>query len=486
MAMMDDDGGDRAGKGPVVSMCHGKDLCGGGATVVGAVMDDMEDIDLHSRSLVDESQRLERVFRRGVTDDRQAEDRRDAGRHRLGSKALIEVVHLKIRKFMAGSDSFAFVISTKSEQFLLVFGENIGFMDFLGFELASLSSQSATDVVLVAWATGALLSPGGMDRLDSIGQVTTMKSFVGMGILSLAGSYRGVCSSPVACKGIGRWLLALGVLAETRDVPQHSAPLDACDTCESEGNLLLQSQATEVRRGRGSMELELKAMAGQKIWDWKDKPMMLPGYTMDMNGRSCSLCGTPDASELWGDYKQRTDCGNHSIQEHPDIIFKPLKDFVHGDNNAWCELNVQKMCADAVYNKNYMIQAKQVNTTGSPALLYDATYCYHNGWLGAEYRALQFDFDAMKAKADKFCEQRLKLTKNMTLADMMAVYGPSFMRGEPSKEDALFLGAWTCAMGASGCDMTYCAYSYCQKPDGSFGAYHECEGWDPEKGMPVN
>lgn len=42
---------------------------------------------------------------------------------------------------------------------------------------------------------------------------------------------------------------------------------------------------------------------------------------------------------------------------------------------------------------------------------------------------------------------------------MMAVYGPSFMRGEPSKEDALFLGAWTCAMGASGCDMTYCAYS---------------------------
>lgn len=40
-----------------------------------------------------------------------------------------------------------------------------------------------------------------------------------------------------------RWLLALGVLAETRDVPQHSAPLDACDTCESEGNLLLQSQA---------------------------------------------------------------------------------------------------------------------------------------------------------------------------------------------------------------------------------------------------
>lgn len=234
------------------------------------------------------------------------------------------------------------------------------------------------------------------------------------------------------------------------------------------------------------MELELKAMAGQKIWDWKDKPMMLPGYTMDMNGRSCSLCGTPDASELWGDYKQRADCGNHSIQEHPDIIFKPLKDFVHGDNNAWCELNVQKMCADAVYNKNYMIQAKQVNTTGSPALLYDATYCYHNGWLGAEYRALQFDFDAMKAKADKFCEQRLKLTKNMTLADMMAVYGPSFMRGEPSKEDALFLGAWTCAMGASGCDMTYCAYSYCQKPDGSFGAYHECEGWDPEKGMPVN
>eukprot|EP00913_Durusdinium_trenchii_P008382 g7874.t1 len=329
---------------------------GGGATVVGAVMDDMEDIDLHS--LDDETQR--------------------------------------------------FILETHLE--------NIGFMDFLGFELASLSSQHSgfNSLPNVSDRRGA----GGMGNGSAF--VTTMKSFVGMGILSLAGSLLGAkrlsvttCGNPTHFVALNSmwWLLALGVLAETRDVPQHSAPLDACDTCESEGNLLLQSQATEVRRGRGSMELELKAMAGQKIWDWKDKPMMLPGYTMDMNGRSCSLCGTPDASELWGDYKQRTDCGNHSIQEHPDIIFKPLKDFVHGDNNAWCELN------DAVYNKNYMIQAKQVNTTGSPALLYDATYCYHNGWLGAEYRALQFDFDAMKAKADKFCEQRLKLTKNMTLAE---------------------------------------------------------------------
>ena len=40
-------------------------------------------------------------------------------------------------------------------------------------------------------------------------------------------------------------------------------------------------------------------------------------------------------------------------------------------------------------------------------------------------------------------------------------------------------------MGASGCDMTYCAYSFCELGNGKFGMYDECEGWDPVKGMPI-
>ena len=59
------------------------------------------------------------------------------------------------------------------------------------------------------------------------------------------------------------------------------------------------------------------------------------------------------------------------------------------------------------------------------------------------------------------------------------------LRGKPNRREALFLGAWTCAMGASGCDMTYCAYSFCELGNGKFGMYDECEGWDPVKGMPI-
>lgn len=92
-----------------------------GTTVVGAVMDDMEDIDL--QSLDDETQR--------------------------------------------------FILETHLE--------NIGFMDFLGFELASLSSQHSGFNSLPNVAGRA--RGGGMGTGSAF--VTTLKSFIGMGILTL-------------------------------------------------------------------------------------------------------------------------------------------------------------------------------------------------------------------------------------------------------------------------------------------------------------
>ena len=277
------------------------------------------------------------------------------------------------------------------------------------------------------------------------------------------------------------WLLALSLsLAETRDVP-NTAPSDE----GTEGSSFLQTQAAEVRRGGRVPEyLELKAM-GQKAW--KDIPLLdaTRGMNTDMNGRFCTLCGHPDPQKPWGNYTERKDCGNHSVLEHPESLFKPLADFDRGNSNGFCELNMQKMCADALYNKNFLIQARQINSTGTAVLLYDATYCDHLGWLGADYRSLQFDYEGMKSKADKFCEARIEKAKNRTMADMLAIYFPSFAPGQPSKEEAQLVADWTCAMGSSGCDMTYCAYSYCKKPDGTFGTLQECPGWDPDKGMPI-
>mmetsp|Transcript_141185 Transcript_141185/g.352121 ORF Transcript_141185/g.352121 Transcript_141185/m.352121 type:complete len:80 (+) Transcript_141185:2-241(+) len=73
----------------------------------------------------------------------------------------------------------------------------------------------------------------------------------------------------------------------------------------------------------------------------------------------------------------------------------------------------------------------------------------------------------------------------MTMNDMEEVYNPGYMRGYPTEEEAHFVGAWTCAMGEAGCDMAMCAYSFCDKGDGSIGMYDECEGWDPVQGMPI-
>merc|ERR1719317_737795 len=93
------------------------------------------------------------------------------------------------------------------------------------------------------------------------------------------------------------------------------------------------------------------------------------------------------------------------------------------------------------------------------------------------------DFEGMKKKSEEMCQRRkyahTKWNTSMTLFDMAMKYTPGKLRGWPTPEEAIFVGGWTCAMGASGCDMAYCAYSFCKKPNGVIGEYEECEGWDP-------
>jgi len=63
--------------------------------------------------------------------------------------------------------------------------ENIGLMDFLGFEIASLATQFS-DFSKVPAVSGASRGRAGHDKMGDVGAfITTIKSFVGMGILTL-------------------------------------------------------------------------------------------------------------------------------------------------------------------------------------------------------------------------------------------------------------------------------------------------------------
>jgi len=226
---------------------------------------------------------------------------------------------------------------------------------------------------------------------------------------------------------------------------------------------------------------------------WNVLRIIQNGVLPDMNGNMCALCNAPFPERSDRKYKMRTDCGNHSMFRHPLMNFVPLISFkreataTRPETNAWCELNEQKMCADGIYNKDFLYQAKAVDYP--PFANYDPYYCLHNGWLEPEIVALQHDFDGMKKKSEEMCQKpKYAFTKwntTMTMLDFNQRFGPGVLRGWPTKEEALFVGGWTCAMGSSGCDMAYCAYSFCKKPDGSVGKYSECPGWHPVKGMPI-
>ena len=125
--------------------------------------------------------------------------------------------------------------------------------------------------------------------------------------------------------------------------------------------------------------------------------------SIDVNGRYCSICSMPHADRAPNNsYVQRSDCGNRSYWEHPENGNLPLSTFIkeateeHNETNGWCELNFEKGCSDAVYNKDYLYFAKSVRWPNLPNIgysmsSYDQHFCYYNGWLSAEIRALQHD-----------------------------------------------------------------------------------------------
>jgi len=219
--------------------------------------------------------------------------------------------------------------------------------------------------------------------------------------------------------------------------------------------------------------------------------------------KPCSLCGNPVPERVAPGvvYQHRTDCGsakdkypNQGYMDVPLITLSKPATAHQNATNAWCELNMQKVCADSVYNKDYLYQAKVVQYPATET--FDPWYCYHNGWLNPELRELTLDFDKMDKHQKDMCntQKYLKYGWNttLTLAKMMKVYGAGMERTPryPTPEEATFLGAWNCAMGTAGCDISYCAYSFCvlrYEFGGTpvFGQYDECEGWDPIKGMPI-
>jgi len=169
----------------------------------------------------------------------------------------------------------------------------------------------------------------------------------------------------------------------------------------------------------------------------------------------------------------------------PLMNFSRPKEGGHPATNAYCELNVQKTCADGIHNKDFLYQAKAVEHPEGD--YFDPVYCKHNGYLKPEIVALQHNFEGMKNKSDEFCRKPdiAKLAKNMTYVEFQRVYSNNAASPYPSKRMSRFIAAWTCAMGSAGCDMAYCAYSFCDLGDDKFGVYDQCSGWDPIKGMPI-
>ena len=230
--------------------------------------------------------------------------------------------------------------------------------------------------------------------------------------------------------------------------------------------------------GIGSRKVESANRQGQVMKETPDPAKFFDWMVnTDVNGRSCGLCGLPlEDRAPNSSYVQRSDCGNHSLFEHPDKALVPLSTFrkeATDENNAtfaWCELNVEKGCADAIYNQDYMMFAKSVRLPDLPlvgykSIAYDMYYCLHNGWLAPEIKAVQHDFKGMTAKAKEFCDSdhlvSLGSKGNMTMMDMIVNYVQDFPLmpfSRPSPEHAARTGAWACAMGTPACDMAYCGW----------------------------
>lgn len=216
----------------------------------------------------------------------------------------------------------------------------------------------------------------------------------------------------------------------------------------------------------------------------------------DHNGKLCMLCGKPLAERL-GDknYSRfRSDCGGHSSSNGPtdDGLELPAAELAGlgrdggTRTDGFCELNFMKSCSDAIANEDYLYWAKGMDMLSGlgESTRWDAQYCQLNGFLARDIVELQHNFTGLRSRARELCDT--KYTKHnihtLTFQDMMSrsrYDDPA----APSLDDAEVLAAWNCAMGDLGCSMAMCAYSFCELPDGRFGVYGECPGWDPVQGM---
>jgi len=290
---------------------------------------------------------------------------------------------------------------------------------------------------------------------------------------------------PVVALAALAWPVALSVLVVEPDVCEQGAEGGACAMTLLQHAQVAQHTTASARREAQELRDALAAHRGGAAWS--------PKFT-DMNGRMCVLCDPPLPERTDRNYTMRTDCGNLTGLNHMvEVMTKPLVSFKREateelpETNAWCEFNMQKVCADSLYNKDFLYQAKAVDYPRNQ--IYDPWYCHYNGWLAPEVVALQHDFEGLKKKSAEVCASSTYLDQGwnstMTLADMMKRYSRGMLRGKPTEQEAKFIGAWTCAMGSSGCDMAYCAYSFCDKGNGTFGMYEQCAGWHPKKGMPL-
>eukprot|EP00439_Symbiodinium_sp_Y106_P052503 s777_g7.t1 len=220
-------------------------------------------------------------------------------------------------------------------------------------------------------------------------------------------------------------------------VLERLADASSEDSSCQHGVSLLQQGSRKVVISSISWEGEVNQVAldhGVLFNPGTSRDWMQSFESVDVNGRYCSLCSMPPKERAPNkSYLQRSDCGNSSYWEHPENGKLPLSTFMkeataeHNVTNGWCELNFEKGCADAVYNRDYMLGSKG----------------------------------------------------NITLNDMMARFQaakPGTAGSRPSMDDAHFIAAWACAMGGPACDMAYCAYTFCVKEDGSLGIYDDCPG----------
>lgn len=221
--------------------------------------------------------------------------------------------------------------------------------------------------------------------------------------------------------------------------------------------------------------------------------------SLDHNGNICMLCGKP-LPERVGERKYehfRGDCGGRSSPTGPSVedLSAPAAGFLQpggaekAATNGFCELNFAKSCVDAVANEDYLYWSKSLDLA-HPSMkanvAWDARYCQLNGFLETGIVALQHNFTGMRSEAAELCSSKYAKygIQQLTFLDMMAKSRYD-ERSTPTLEEAEFLAAWNCAMGDLGCDMAMCAYSFCDKGEGSVGLYGDCKGWHPVHGMPM-